>query len=64
MTEPTLKQWKRRALHAEAEIALIQKIRSFDGVRELEQARKTAAMSVALKECHEAIEWALQYETT
>ena len=58
MTEPTLKQWKRRALAAEEELATIQKMRQFDALQELEMARENAALRVALREIQEASNWA------
>ena len=44
MTEPTLKQWKRRALAAQEELATIQRMRSMDAAREMEMARENAAL--------------------
>ena len=58
MTEPTLKQWKRRALAAEEELATIQKMRQFDAAQELEMARENAALRVALREIQETSNWA------
>ena len=58
MTEPTLKQWKRRALVAEEELATIQKMRQFDALQELEMARENAALRVALREIQETSNWA------
>ena len=58
MTEPTLKQWKRRALAAEEELAMIQKLRQFDALQELEMARENAALRVALREIQETSNWA------
>ena len=58
MTEPTLKQWKRRAQVAEEELATIQKMRQFDAAQELEMARENAALRVALREIQEASNWA------
>ena len=58
MTEPTLKQWKRRALVAEEELATIQKMRQFDAAQELEMARENAALRVALREIQETSNWA------
>lgn len=59
MTEPTLKQWKRRALAAEQELTIITKMRKFDKEQELEMARELAACKVALKESKDVIDWAL-----
>ena len=58
MTEPTLKQWKRRALKAEEELAMIQKLRQFDALQEREMARENAALRVALREIQETSNWA------
>ena len=58
MKEPTLKQWKRRALVAEEELATIQKMRQFDAAQELEMARENAALRVALREIQETSNWA------
>jgi hypothetical protein len=58
MTEPTLKQWKRRALKAEAEIEIIRKMRSFDATREMGMAREIASLRVALREIQESSNWA------
>lgn len=58
MTEPTLKQWKRRALAAQEELAIIQKLRQFDAAQELEMARENAALRVALREIKDASNWA------
>ena len=53
MTEPTLKQWKRRALAAQEELATIQRMRSMDAAREMEMARENAVLRVALREMQE-----------
>jgi hypothetical protein len=58
MTEPTLKQWKRRALKAEAEIEIIRKMRAFDVKREMDMARENAVLRVAQREIQEASNWA------
>ena len=58
MSEPTLKQWKRRALAAEEELATIQKMRRFDAEQEMDMARENAALRVALREIQEASNWA------
>ena len=58
MTEPTLKQWKRRALAAQEELAMIQKLRAFEAGQEREMARENAALRVALREIQEASNWA------
>ena len=64
MTEPTLKQWKRRALKAEAENEIIQKIRQTENHSEMQMARELAMCKVALKEAQDAINWALHDRTT
>ena len=58
MTEPTLKEWKRRALKAEEELSIITGIRQFDGQRELNMARENAALRVSLREIMDASNWA------
>lgn len=58
MSEPTLKQWKRRALVTEEELATIQKIRAFDKDQEMKSAHENAALRVALREIQEASNWA------
>lgn len=60
MTEPTIKQWKRRALVAEDRAESIQQMRAAEHATELRQYRQLAACRVALKEAQEAIAWALQ----
>ena len=58
MTEPTLKQWRRRALAAEEEIAIIQKMRAFHAAQEMDMAREDATLRVALREIQETTNWA------
>ena len=58
MTEPTLKQWKRRALKAEAELESIRKVRTLEHQNELPNHRKNIAMKVALDEIKEVLDWA------
>jgi hypothetical protein len=58
MTEPTAKQWKRRALKAEAELESIRKIRVFEHQNELTGHRKVSAMKVAFDEIQDALNWA------
>jgi len=58
MTEPTLKQWKRRAEKAEEELEIIRKIRAFDAKQEMNLAHENAALRVALREIMEASNWA------
>ena len=58
MSEPTLKQWKRRALAAEQELVTIQKMRAFDAAQEMAMARENATLRVALREVQDASNWA------
>jgi lipopolysaccharide biosynthesis protein len=58
MSEPTLKQWKLRALVAEEELATIRKMRAFDKNQEMKSALENAAMRVALREIQETSNWA------
>lgn len=58
MNEPTLKQWKRRALKAEEELDTIRGMRQFDAEREMDMARENAALRVALREIQDASNWA------
>ena len=58
MTEPTLKQWKRRALVAEEELAKIREMRAFDKEQEMKDARENAVLRVALREMQETSNWA------
>ena len=61
--EPTLKQWKRRALQAEQQVAFLQEVRAMESAREMRQFREVAALRVALKEAQEIINWALEQQT-
>ena len=61
--EPTLKQWKRRALQAEQQVEFLQGVRAREADQELRQYRELAALRVALKEAHEIITWALEQQT-
>lgn len=61
--EPTLKQWKRRALQAEQQVAFLQEVRAMESAREMRQFREVAALRVALKEAQEIIQWALEQQT-
>ena len=58
MTEPTIKQWKRRALAAEEELSIIHKMRAFDAKQEMDMARENAALRVALREVQDSTNWA------
>jgi hypothetical protein len=57
MTE-TLKQWKRRAEKAEAELEIIQRMRAFDINQEMAMARENAALRVAIREIQDTTNWA------
>lgn len=57
--EPTLKQWKRRALQAEQQVEFLQEVRAMASGKEMRQFRELAALRVALKEAQEVISWAL-----
>jgi DNA-binding protein H-NS len=57
MTE-TLKQWKRRAEKAEAELEIIQRMRAFDKNQEMVIARENAALRVAIREIQDTTNWA------
>ena len=61
--EPTLKQWKRRALQAEQQVEFLQGVRAMEADKELRQFRELAALRVALKEAQEVITWALEQQT-
>ena len=61
--EPTLKQWKRRALQAEQQVEFLQEVRAREAATEIRQYREMAALRVALKEAQEAINWALEQQT-
>ena len=58
--EPTLKQWKRRALQAEQQVEFLQEARAMEAAMEIRQYRELAALRVALKEAQEVINWALE----
>ena len=61
--EPTLKQWKRRALQAEQQVEFLQEVRAREADQEIRQYRELAALRVALKEAQEVINWALEQQT-
>ena len=61
--EPTLKQWKRRALQAEQQVEFLRRVRAMESDQEIRQYRELAALRVALKEAQEAINWALEQQT-
>lgn len=55
MTEPTLKQWKRRALKAEETVDLLQRIRATESALEMQMVHELAAARVALREIEDAL---------
>ena len=61
--EPTARQWKRRALAAEERADFLQTLRAGEAAKELQLARETARLRVALKEIQEVITWALEQKT-
>lgn len=61
--EPTLKQWKRRALVAEERADFVQNLRAGEAAKEISMAREIAALRVALKEAQEVINWALEQQS-
>ena len=63
MTEPTLKQWKRRALQAEQQVEFLQATRARETDTEMRTFRELAALRVALQEAREVITWALEQQT-
>lgn len=58
MTEPTLRQWKRRALAAEGQIVVIECMHRTYAERELRMALENATLRVALREIQDASNWA------
>ena len=60
--EPTARQWKRRALAAEERADFLQTLRAGEAAKELQLARETARLRVALKEIQEVITWALEQQ--
>ena len=60
--EPTLKQWKRRALQAEQQVEFLQGVRAAETEKEMRQFRELAALRVALKEAQEIIQWAWEQQ--
>lgn len=53
MTEPTAKQWRRRALQAEQQVEFLQGVRASEADKEMRQFRELAALRVALKGAQE-----------
>lgn len=62
-TQPTLKQWKRRAVKAEQLVEFLQEARANDQQTEMALWMELSALRVALREAHEAITWALEKKT-
>ena len=58
MTEPTLKQWKRRALAAEEELAAIRTIFETHHKNTMATVRENSVLRVALREVQDASNWA------
>jgi len=58
MTEPTAKQWRRRALKAEAELETLRKTREFENGIAVRTHGQIAAMQVAMNEIQDALDWA------
>jgi hypothetical protein len=55
----TARQWQRRALKAEVELALLHELRQYEGKQEMAMARELARFRVAAREVYEATQWAL-----
>ena len=58
MSEPTLKQWKRRALAAEEELAAIRTIFETHHENTMATVRENSVLRVALREMQDASNWA------
>ena len=58
MTEPTIKQWKRRALAAEEELAAIRTIFETHHKNTMATVRENSVLRVALREMQDASNWA------
>lgn len=56
MTTPTLKQWQRRALKAEAELQFIQQCRQIETAQQMKDWKELALCKVALNEIQDALE--------
>lgn len=61
--EPTLKQWKRRALQKLHFLFGLQGVRAHEADKEMRQFCELAALRVALKDAQEVINWALEQQT-
>ena len=58
MTEPTLKQWKRRALAAKEELVAIRVIFETHHENTMATVRENSVLRVALREMQDASNWA------
>jgi hypothetical protein len=58
MTEPTAKQWQRRALKAEAELETLRKTSELEHGITVRAYGQIAAMQVAMNEIQDALNWA------
>ena len=58
MSEPTLKQWKRRALAAEEELVAIRVIFETHHENTMATVRENSVLRVALREVQDASNWA------
>jgi hypothetical protein len=58
--EPTLKQWKRRALKAERQVEFLQGVRAIEAETEFDRYRELATLRVAAKEALDALHWAIE----
>ena len=58
MTEPTIKQWKRRALAAESELVALRAIAESNYENTRETVRENCVLRVALREVQDASNWA------
>ena len=56
MNAPTLKQWQRRALAAEAELESVHKMRKFETAQQMKDWKELALHKVALNEIQDALE--------
>ena len=58
VSEPTLKQWKRRALAAEEELAAVRTIFETHHENTMATVRENSVLRVALREVQDASNWA------
>jgi hypothetical protein len=54
MSQPTAKQWERRALKAESELEIIRRMRAMDAKRELDMARELATLNAEVRRANGA----------